>query len=168
MTPAVSCDLDHVVPYPIGSTHPGNLGARCRKHHLLKTFYSGPGGWHCRQQPDGTAIWTAPTGHVYRVVPGSRILFPDKHFHTPAPPPKPAAKQANDPGRGLMMPTRRRTRAQDRLARITYERQLNDQERIRWISEKPSPPTAQRSSRVTDDDIGFGQHPPNHGDPPPF
>jgi hypothetical protein len=34
-----------------------------RYHHLLKTFYAGF-GWKDRQFPDGTIVWTAPTGYV--------------------------------------------------------------------------------------------------------
>jgi hypothetical protein len=35
--PAERCDLDHTTPHgPGGLTHPGNIKALCRKHHLLK------------------------------------------------------------------------------------------------------------------------------------
>lgn len=122
--PAVDADLDHTVAWPAGATHPGNLSPKCRKHHLVKTFYTGPAGWHTRQNPDGTIVWTAPTGHTYTTVPGSRILFPDKHFPTTAPPPA-AATTSDQPGRDLMMPTRRRTRADDRTRHIRRERALN-------------------------------------------
>ncbi|WP_234790312.1 HNH endonuclease signature motif containing protein, partial [Mycolicibacterium mucogenicum] len=74
--PATASDIDHTVPWPAGPTHPGNLNPKCRKHHLLKTFYGGPDGWQDRQHPDGTIVWTAPTGHTYISVPESRILFP--------------------------------------------------------------------------------------------
>lgn len=37
-TPASQCDLDHTVPYPIGSTSAGNLVSLCRRHHRLKTL----------------------------------------------------------------------------------------------------------------------------------
>ena len=50
-----------------------NLKCLCRKHHLLKTFW----GWLDRQLPDGTVIWTAPSGQTYTTHPGSRLLFPD-------------------------------------------------------------------------------------------
>ncbi len=123
--PAVDSDLDHTVPWPIGATHPGNLTPKCRKHHLVKTFYTGPTGWRTRQHPDGTIIWTAPTGHTYITVPGSRILFPDRHFPTPMPPPSAAATTSDHPGRDLMMPTRRRTRTDDRTRRTRRERALN-------------------------------------------
>src|SRR5262249_8229146 len=39
--PAEFCDIDHVIPYPIGATHASNLACLCRKHHLLKTFWTG-------------------------------------------------------------------------------------------------------------------------------
>ncbi len=54
--PATNCDVDHTIPWPDGPTHPGNLNPKCRKHHLLKTFYGGPDGWSDRQQPDGTIV----------------------------------------------------------------------------------------------------------------
>ena len=43
---------------------------------LLKTFWNGLGGWLDRQLPDGTIIWTSPTGHTYVTYPGSLHLFP--------------------------------------------------------------------------------------------
>jgi len=54
--PAEFADIDHTVPYPVGPTHPSNLKMLCRKHHLLKTFYTGPNGWRDRQLADGTTI----------------------------------------------------------------------------------------------------------------
>ncbi|MEZ0384674.1 DUF222 domain-containing protein [Mycobacterium sp. pW045] len=122
--PATHCDIDHAVAFPFGPTHPGNLRCLCRKHHLLKTFWTGSGGWRDHQQPDGTIEWTSPTGHTYTTWPGSRLLFPALCLPTvapaaaaPAPPP--------DSGREVMMPVRRRTRAQDRLSCIQDERARN-------------------------------------------
>ncbi|KAB7753153.1 hypothetical protein MMUC44124_25465 [Mycolicibacterium mucogenicum DSM 44124] len=127
--PATHCDLDHTIPWPVGPTHPGNLSPKCRKHHLLKTFYGGPDGWQDRQQPDGTIVWTAPTGHTYTSVPESRILFPRTVTDTPLPGPLPPDAPDLDtppaPGRGIMMPIRRRTRAQTQTQQIAYERALN-------------------------------------------
>ena len=61
--PAVYCDLDHTIPYAAGGlTHPGNLKCLCRKHHLLKTFWVGRGGWSDEQLPDGTVVWITPAG----------------------------------------------------------------------------------------------------------
>lgn len=128
--PATGCDVDHTIPWPAGPTHPGNLGPKCRKHHLLKTFYGGPDGWGDRQQSDGTIVWTAPTGHTYISVPGSRIVFPRKVTDTPFSEPPPVGATDLDtppaPGRGVMMPIRRRTRAQNLAQEIAYERALNE------------------------------------------
>ncbi|SEA23520.1 protein of unknown function [Mycobacterium sp. 283mftsu] len=127
--PATHCDVDHTIPWPAGPTHPGNLNPKCRKHHLLKTFYGGPDGWQDRQQPDGTIVWTAPTGHTYTSVPESRILFPRTITDTPLPdgppPDAPDLDTPPAPGRGIMMPIRRRTRTQNQAQQIAYERALN-------------------------------------------
>ncbi|MGE2737596.1 DUF222 domain-containing protein, partial [Mycolicibacterium vaccae] len=73
---STAADIDHTVPYPLGPTHASNLKTLCRFHHLLKTFWTGPGGWYDRQHPDGTIEWTSPTGHTYTTKPGSALLFP--------------------------------------------------------------------------------------------
>jgi Domain of unknown function (DUF222) len=122
--PAQVCDIDHTIPYPLGPTHPSNLKLLCRFHHLLKTFYTGVGGWADRQLPDGTVIWTAPSGQVYTTKPGGALFFPA--LATPTGqlvlPESPGPAPSN---RGLMMPTRQRTRAQERAYRIALERQHN-------------------------------------------
>ena len=41
--PADRCDIDHVRPWPYGPTHASNLNCKCRKHHLMKTFWAD--GW---------------------------------------------------------------------------------------------------------------------------
>ncbi|MGB5798098.1 MAG: DUF222 domain-containing protein [Mycolicibacter algericus] len=122
--PASYCDIDHAIAYPVGPTHPANLRCLCRKHHLLKTFWTGPGGWHDTQHPDGTIEWTSPTGHTYTTRPGSRLMFPGLCLPTAAPPAT-APAPPPDSGREVMMPTRRRTRAQDRLGCIQAERARN-------------------------------------------
>ncbi|WAC92835.1 HNH endonuclease signature motif containing protein [Mycobacterium sp. Aquia_213] len=130
--PAECCDVDHTVPYPLGPTHPSNLKCLCRKHHLLKTFWT---GWHDEQRPDGTVVWTSPTGQTYTTHPGSRLLFPALCL--------PTAELAAPPGqyqptrnRGVMMPIRRRTRHQDRVRRIDAERALN----AAHVAERSQPP----------------------------
>ncbi|BBX23797.1 hypothetical protein MTER_32080 [Mycolicibacter terrae] len=122
--PATYCDIDHAIAYPFGPTHPANLRCLCRKHHLLKTFWTGPGGWHDAQHPDGTVEWTSPTGHTHITRPGSTLLFPTLCMPTGTPPPTtpPVPPSA---GRSLMMPTRKRTRIQNRAHRINSERALN-------------------------------------------
>jgi len=46
-----------------------NLEPKCsspiRCHHLFKTFYAGPAGWTEQQLPDGTIVWTSPSGRTY-------------------------------------------------------------------------------------------------------
>lgn len=117
------CDLDHCQPWPAGATHPGNLGPKCRTHHLIKTFETGEGGWTDSQHADGSHTWTAPTGHTYHTTPFSRILFPECATRTPAPPTRPASSTAI--GRDIKMPVRARTRQQTRTQRINTERRLN-------------------------------------------
>jgi hypothetical protein len=122
--PAAKCQIDHTVPYPLGPTHPSNNKLYCPHHHLLKTFYVGAGGWSERQLPDGTLILTAPTGHVYTTTPGgaqffSQLATPTGELVIPDQPEPPS------PTRGMMMPKRKRTRAQDRAYRIALERQHN-------------------------------------------
>ena len=124
--PATHADIDHTVAYPVGPTHPSNLKCLCRFHHLLKTFWTGPGGWRDRQLPDGTVIWTSPTGHTYTTKPGSMLLFPTLCRPTATlwigdPPQTP-----DSANRGAMMPKRRYTRAQNRIRAIAAERKLND------------------------------------------
>jgi hypothetical protein len=134
--PAEFCDIDHAIPWPFGPTHPSNLRAECRKHHLLKTFWTGPGGWSDVQYPDGTIVWTAPTGRTYTTRPGSRLLFPRWHTTTATLPKLSSPDHDHDHDRGLMMPTRRRTRAAERARRISRERALNDAD----VSERNRPP----------------------------
>jgi len=119
--PADFCDIDHTVPYDLGGpTHASNLKALCRKHHLLKTFWCEPGGWHDEQLPDGTVIWTSPSGHTYRTQPGSKLLVPT--LCRPTATLKLPRRQSSSTNRGVMMPRRQRTRADDRLSRILTER----------------------------------------------
>jgi hypothetical protein len=130
--PAEFCDLDHTVPYPLGPTHPSNLKCLCRKHHLLKTFWT---GWSDEQRPDGTIVWTAPSGQAYTTHPGSRLLFPTLCVPTAELPPAAVVDRPLG-NRGIMMPKRRRTREQDRARRIDAERALN----AAHIAERNQPP----------------------------
>ena len=119
--PAEHCDIDHAIPYPHGSTHPSNLRCLCRKHHLLRTFWTGAGGWADRQSPDGTIIWTAPTGRTYVTHPGSHFFLPAWNVTTAELPPSCPDTPAPE-NRSLMMPRRHRTRAADRAQRIKSRR----------------------------------------------
>ncbi len=142
--PPEACDIDHSKPYPYGPTHPSNNKLYCRSHHLLKTFYAGF-GWTDQQFPDGTVVWTAPTGHTYRTEAHGAALFPALA--------QPTAELGDitvpdeSPGRALMMPTRKQTREQDRRDRIVRERrereEINAQEereRQAWLAANYEPP----------------------------
>ncbi|WP_197376545.1 HNH endonuclease signature motif containing protein, partial [Mycolicibacterium baixiangningiae] len=131
--PAYLTDIDHTVPYPAGPTCASNLKCLCRKHHLLKTFWTGKTGWHDEQLPDGTVIWTSPSGQTHITQPGSALLFPT--LCTPTAP-IPTITKAPTPSSGLKMPKRRRTRAKDRAYRINIERRLNDD----FVAERNKPP----------------------------
>lgn len=149
--PADFCDIDHAIAYPFGPTHRANLRCLCRKHHLLKTFWGGLRGWRDRQLPDGTIIWTAPTGHTYTTRPGSRLFYP-----TLSGPDVPLPASRTPPqcqSRILMMPTRTRTRAQARQARINAERAHN-------LAELTTPDTTAQAPQF--------RRPPSPEDPPPF
>jgi hypothetical protein len=113
----------HTVPHPAGPTHPANLKLYCRTHHLLKTFYTGSGGWSDRQFADGTITWTSPSGRVYTTKPGGSLFFPQ--LAEPAGDIGPTSAGPANPGRTLAMPLRRRTRAAERAARIEWERGVN-------------------------------------------
>lgn len=123
---ATVADIDHTVPYPAGPTHPSNLKALCRFHHLLKTFWTGTPGWRDRQYPDGTVVWTSPTGHTYTTEPGSRLLFPVLSRPTATLWPDDPPVVSTSAERGQAMPRRRRTRAQSRSRAVAAERKLND------------------------------------------
>lgn len=119
--PAHTCDLDHALAYDSGGpTHPSNLRALCRKHHLLKTFHH----WRDRQHPDGSIEWTSPSGATYTTHPGSRLLFPALCAPTGELAPT-VTDTSRTPGHTLMMPTRNRTRAQNRARAIAAERARN-------------------------------------------
>nr|WP_236984472.1 MULTISPECIES: HNH endonuclease signature motif containing protein [Mycobacterium] len=154
--PATRCDVDHTIPYAQGGpTHAGNLKCYCRTHHLVKTFW----GWREKQLADGTLILTSPAGDTHVTTPGSALLFPSLCAAVggmPSPEtdtPLPADYCAE---RTAMMPKRRRTRAQDRAARIAAERRHNRQARL---------------ATRTAGDVGYLSHAgpaPPDDEPPPF
>ena len=134
------CDLDHLIPWPAGATHPANLAPLCRLHHLLKTF----SGWTPTAKPDGSICWQAPTGTTYTKAPGAAILFPHWNLHTPVPR-KRAISLLNDTDHDTVrarttMPVRTRTRAQDRAQRIKAERARNQLELALKRAESDSDP----------------------------
>jgi hypothetical protein len=117
-----------------------------RYHHLIKTFYGGPGGWVDQQLPDGTIVLTAPTGHTYTTEPHGGTLFPALGQST-GELPTPPALQTPETDRSAMMPRRKQTREQDRRDRIKAERRertelIAEEERQRqaWLAANYEPP----------------------------
>jgi hypothetical protein len=143
--PVAKCDVDHTVPYPAGLTHASDLKHYCRIHHLIKTFYGGPGGWTDQQMPDGTIVLTAPTAHTYTSEPHGAAMFPALAQSTGELPL--STVEEPSPYRHLMMPRRKQTRQQNRQTRINAERRqrtelIAEQERQRqaWLTENYQPP----------------------------
>jgi hypothetical protein len=65
-TAARFCDLDHVIPFPVGSTVLRNLACLCRRHHRLKTH----GHWSLAMSPDGVCTWVdRRTGQIHTTEP---------------------------------------------------------------------------------------------------
>ncbi|EFV14828.1 HNH endonuclease signature motif containing protein [Segniliparus rugosus] len=65
-------ELDHTHPFNHhnpesgGQTVPQNIKRLCKHHHRAKTH----GKWRDKQSPDGTILWTSPTGQHYTTNPG--------------------------------------------------------------------------------------------------
>jgi len=119
--PAQACDIDHTTAYPAGPTHPSNLKCLCRFHHLLKTFHP----WQDQQFPDGTVVWTAPTGHTYITKPEGAHWYPQ--LAQPTGTPETSEEPPRTPTRGHCMPKRTHTRAQERRQLINQARTANEQ-----------------------------------------
>ena len=106
------------------------------------------GNLYLRLLPDGTVIWTAPSGQVYTTTPGGTLFFPALATSTG----QLLIPESSGPApsnRGLMMPTRQRTRAQDRAYRITLQRQHN-------------------AARITRKQLLFAERIARNDQPPPF
>ena len=135
---AEHCDIDHTVPWQLGGpTHPANLALLCRAHHLLKTFWIGETGWSEKQYSDGTIRWKSPSGRTYTTRPGGALFFPqlaEPTGETTGEPALQVRRTGSTPGRTLMMPTRRNSRAAERAARIRWERGINE---ARWAAHPP-------------------------------
>ncbi len=132
--PAEVCDIDHTIPHSLGGpTHPGNLALLCRLHHLLKTFWTGENGWQEKQFSDGVILWTSPSGRLYTTTPDGALFFPQLGEPTER---LDIAITETEPtrGRGLLMPTRRGSRASERMTRIAWERGINEK---RWAADPP-------------------------------
>ncbi len=141
--PAVMCDVDHTIPFNHADPRNGgltvahNLKCLCRQHHRLKTFDD---GWHDEQLPDGTVLWTSPTGKTYRTVPAGVDLFPDL-----APP----TYDQSQPACQAPKPTRRNL-TRERVARIARIRSRNQVQR-------PINAAHRRLQRARRQEIGYRQ-----------
>ena len=71
--PARHSDLDHIRPWPAGPTAVRNLHPVHRLHHRIKTLTDTA----VHVDPDGTTVWTLPSGRSYRVPPHQVIDHPD-------------------------------------------------------------------------------------------
>ncbi|HEV7145891.1 MAG TPA: DUF222 domain-containing protein [Pedococcus sp.] len=64
-TAAERCQLDHVVPAPLGPTEAANLQCLCTAHHGFKHH----AGWTVTMDEQGFCTWTAPTGRSHHTQP---------------------------------------------------------------------------------------------------
>ncbi len=81
--PAVACDLDHLKAAKDGGpTCDGNLHPLCRRHHRCKHLAH----WQPERQPDGSTVWTSPTGHTYRTKPRPLPTTIEPEARSPAAP----------------------------------------------------------------------------------
>lgn len=67
-------DLDHTIDHAFGGqTTDANLGALCRRHHVLKHHTP----WHVEHLDGGVYSWTSPTGQIYidRPPPVNTVTF---------------------------------------------------------------------------------------------
>jgi hypothetical protein len=83
------------------------------------------GGWADRQLPDGTVDWTARRGLTYITEPGGALFFPVLAIPT-GELVLPTSMPPTGNNRGPMMPTRQRTRTQERAARIARESTVDE------------------------------------------
>ncbi len=94
--PATRCDLDHEIPWPAGPTALGNLTAKHRQHHNLKTA----GLWKSSRGPDDQVVWRTFAGRRYRTLPKDWLEAtrrPAPSASDTAPPEPPDRQVPSDP-----------------------------------------------------------------------
>ena len=107
------CDIDHVVAWPTGPTHPSNLACLCRRHHRVKQRPR----WRVEMQPGAVLVWTDPCGRVRTtmppdqlqldgaMVPGAPVQAKSAEVTQPTEATAPTAPEATAPKRGCMLPS---------------------------------------------------------------
>ncbi|MCK9794063.1 HNH endonuclease [Isoptericola sp. 4D.3] len=81
--PAPRCDVDHTVAWADGGrTTADNLAHLCRRHHVLKHETR----WRAHQEPDGSLVWTSPTGRVSRDPVADPVDVTGRDLVPPVPP----------------------------------------------------------------------------------
>jgi hypothetical protein len=65
--PTQKCDLDHQVPWPLGTTKLSNLNHKHRRHHNLKTRRL----WTCDEPTPGVLRWETLAGREYLSLPAN-------------------------------------------------------------------------------------------------
>ncbi len=69
--PAATCDYEHNTPFEEGGrTCLCNAGPKCRRDHRLKQHPR----WNVAQRPDGTFVWTTPSGRQYLTEPTRYVI----------------------------------------------------------------------------------------------
>jgi hypothetical protein len=112
----------------------------------------------CIQHPVGTVIWVLPDGHTYVTTPGSALLFPSLCAPTGELPPVLPTTNIRYGSRDALMPTRTRTRAQNRANRINAERRHNH------LSRRAAQAAHAAQSAAEDTQLPT----PDPNEPPPF
>lgn len=91
---ALDAELDHIVPYPVGTTSEPNMAGYCGHDHHRKHAPD----WQVVVGSDGALEWITPTGHRYtsqpydyRQLDDQRRLNDDRRRGTTRPPPAPSA-----------------------------------------------------------------------------
>ncbi|MEJ2886528.1 HNH endonuclease signature motif containing protein [Actinomycetospora aeridis] len=156
--PAQACDLDHLVPFdphdPAGRTAADNLDPDCRHHHRIKHLP----GWFVARGPEGSVLWTTPSGRRYRTV--RPVLLPATPETGPPPDSPPESARSGSPPSGAAPESEPRSETGERPgaersgACCPTPAPIDDE--VRWLLEEqlrrpaPSPPT-----RGHDDEPAF-------------
>ena len=72
------CDLDHVIPWPLGRTVGSNLLTLCRRHHRMKHTTR----WQVVMDAGGVCTWTDPFGQQFAHPPGQPPRHPRRLMST--------------------------------------------------------------------------------------